>query len=114
MSATIKVEVHQLPHGADLLLPIYQTDGAAGLDLLAAVPRSAPLLLLPILYINLLGGRRGRNPLDALDPAGLDVAEDASTLADALVFDEPGMAGEAHWNEEAKALLEAFRFPFRN
>ncbi len=30
---------------------------------------------------------------------------DASTLADALVFDEPGMAGEAHWNEEAKALI---------
>jgi len=45
------------------------------------------------------------NPLDALDAASLDVAEDASTLADALVFDEPGMAGEAHWNEEAKALI---------
>ena len=26
-------------------------------------------------------------------------------MADALVFDEPGMAGEAHWNEEAKALI---------
>ncbi len=45
------------------------------------------------------------NPLEGLDPDGLDVAEDASTLADALVFDEPGMAGEAHWNEEAKALI---------
>ncbi|WP_112313478.1 type IV secretory system conjugative DNA transfer family protein [Pseudogemmobacter bohemicus] len=45
------------------------------------------------------------NPLDQLDPAGLDVAEDASTLADALVVDEPGMAGEAHWNDEAKALI---------
>ncbi|WP_216333673.1 type IV secretory system conjugative DNA transfer family protein [Rhizobium sp. X9] len=45
------------------------------------------------------------NPLEGLDPADLDVAEDASTLADALVFDEPGMAGEAHWNEEAKALI---------
>ncbi|MGO7997865.1 type IV secretory system conjugative DNA transfer family protein [Rhizobium ruizarguesonis] len=45
------------------------------------------------------------NPLDTLDPAGPDVAEDAGTLADALVFDEPGMAGEAHWNEEAKALI---------
>ena len=39
------------------------------------------------------------NPLDALDPDGLDVAEDASTLADALVYDDPGTAGEAHWNE---------------
>ncbi|MGJ7043200.1 type IV secretion system protein VirD4 [Shinella sp. BE166] len=45
------------------------------------------------------------NPLDTLDPSSLDVAEDASTLADALVFDEPGIAGEAHWNEEAKALI---------
>ncbi len=45
------------------------------------------------------------NPLSSLEPNGLDVAEDASTLADALVFDEPGMAGEAHWNEEAKALI---------
>lgn len=45
------------------------------------------------------------NPLDHLDPTSLDVAEDASTLADALVYDEPGQAGEAHWNEEAKALI---------
>jgi type IV secretion system protein VirD4 len=45
------------------------------------------------------------NPLDLLDLSSVDIAEDASTLADALVFDEPGMAGEAHWNEEAKALI---------
>ena len=45
------------------------------------------------------------SPLDALDPQSLDVAEDAATLADALVYDEPGAAGEAHWNEEAKALI---------
>lgn len=45
------------------------------------------------------------NPIDMLDVNGLDVAEDASTLADALIYDEPGMAGEAHWNEEAKALI---------
>lgn len=45
------------------------------------------------------------NPLADLDPDGLDIAEDAAALADALVFDAPGEAGEAHWNEEAKALL---------
>lgn len=45
------------------------------------------------------------NPLDGLDLSGLDFAEDASTLADAIVNDEPGMSGEAHWNEEAKALI---------
>jgi type IV secretion system protein VirD4 len=45
------------------------------------------------------------NPLAALDPVSPDLAEDAATLADALVFDAPGEAGEAHWNEEAKALI---------
>ncbi|KQT65873.1 conjugal transfer protein TraG [Aureimonas sp. Leaf460] len=45
------------------------------------------------------------NPLADLDPEGLDGAEDAGTLADALVHDEPGQAGEAHWNEEARALI---------
>ena len=50
MSAIVKVEVHQLPHGYDLLLPAYQTADAAGLDLLAAVPQSAPLILLPGRY----------------------------------------------------------------
>jgi len=43
------------------------------------------------------------NPFDRLDPSGLDLAEDAMTLADALVFDE--QVAEAHWNEEAKALI---------
>lgn len=45
------------------------------------------------------------NPLDGLRPDSPDIADDVSTLAEALVFDEPGMAGEAHWNEEAKALI---------
>jgi len=45
------------------------------------------------------------NPLDRIDPQGLDLADDCMTLADALVHDAPGEAGEAHWNEEAKALI---------
>src|SRR3954464_3613834 len=45
------------------------------------------------------------NPLDGLDPSSLDLAEDAATIADALVHDPPGQVAEAHWNEEAKALL---------
>ena len=45
------------------------------------------------------------NPLDALDAEGLDLTEDASSLAEALVYDTPGQVGEAHWNEEAKALV---------
>ncbi|NKL36981.1 TraM recognition domain-containing protein [Rhizobium leguminosarum bv. viciae] len=45
------------------------------------------------------------NPMDGVDPDSVDVAENATTLADALVFDEPGLSGDAHWNEEAKALI---------
>lgn len=45
------------------------------------------------------------NPMGGLDPDGIDVAEEVATLAEALVFDEPGLSGDAHWNEEAKALI---------
>ncbi len=45
------------------------------------------------------------NPLGRLSPDSPDLGEDAASLAEALVMDPPGEAGEAHWNEEAKALL---------
>ncbi len=45
------------------------------------------------------------NPLASLDPLGDDLAEDAALIADALVYDPPEQVGEAHWNEEAKALI---------
>ena len=60
MSAIVKVEIRQLPHGEGLALPEYQSAHAAGLDLLAAVPSDAPLMLAP--------GQR------ALVPTGLSIA----------------------------------------
>ncbi|MEA2881086.1 MAG: dUTP pyrophosphatase [Bradyrhizobium sp.] len=47
MSAPVKVEVRQLPHGEGLALPAYQSADAAGLDLLAAVPEAGPVTLEP-------------------------------------------------------------------
>jgi dUTP pyrophosphatase len=47
LSAAITIDVCQLPHGKGLALPAYQTAHAAGLDLLAAVPEDAPLVLAP-------------------------------------------------------------------
>ena len=47
----------RLPHGVDLELPAYETTGAAGMDLRAAVPADGPMVLQP--------GRR------ALVPTGL-------------------------------------------
>jgi dUTP pyrophosphatase len=44
---TIEVRITRLAHGTDLPLPSYQSEHAAGLDLLAAVPANAPLTLAP-------------------------------------------------------------------
>jgi dUTP pyrophosphatase len=60
MSLSISVAVQRLAHGADLALPRYETDGAAGMDLLAAVPDAEPMVLAP-------GAR-------ALVPTGLAIA----------------------------------------
>ena len=56
----IDVTVTRLAHGMDLPLPSYQSALAAGLDLIAAVPLDAPLMLAP-------GGR-------ALVPTGIAIA----------------------------------------
>src|SRR4051812_33910556 len=60
MIARIELKVRQLPHGEGLPLPARQSAGAAGLDLLAAVPEEAPVTLEP-----------GRH---ALVPTGLIIA----------------------------------------
>ena len=56
----IELRVMRLPHGADLPLPAYQSAHAAGLDLIAAVPAGAPVIIAP-------GGR-------AAIPTGLAIA----------------------------------------
>jgi dUTP pyrophosphatase len=44
---TVELRVLRLPHATDLPLPDYQTEHAAGLDLLAALPGDAPVTLAP-------------------------------------------------------------------
>ena len=41
------VQIMRLPHGTDLPLPQYQSAQAAGLDLVAAVPADAPVVIAP-------------------------------------------------------------------
>ncbi|BAM86106.1 deoxyuridine 5'-triphosphate nucleotidohydrolase [Bradyrhizobium oligotrophicum S58] len=60
MTQTISIDVQILPHGEGLPLPAYQTAHAAGMDLLAAVPAEAPLVL-----------ASGRH---AMVPTGLSIA----------------------------------------
>jgi dUTP pyrophosphatase len=61
------VAIVRLPHGTDLPLPGYQSEHAAGLDLMAAVPADQPVTLAP-------GGR-------ALIPTGIAIALPPGTEA---------------------------------
>lgn len=45
---SIAVDILVLPHGTGLPLPAYQTAGAAGADICAAVPADAPITLPPL------------------------------------------------------------------
>jgi len=63
----IEVQIARLPHGHDLPLPAYQSEHAAGMDLIAAVPKDAPLTLAP-------GAR-------ALVPTGIAIALPEGTEA---------------------------------
>ena len=60
MSTKVTVELQRLPHAEGLSVPAYQTNDAAGLDLMAAVPENEPLTLAPGQY--------------ALVPTGLAIA----------------------------------------
>lgn len=47
-ASSINIQVKRLPHALGLPLPAYQTAGAAGLDLMAALPKGEALTLLPL------------------------------------------------------------------
>ncbi len=96
------VQVMQLAHGNDLPLPAYQSEHAAGLDLLAAVPADTPLTLAP-------GSR-------ALVPTGIAIALPADHEAQVrprsglaaqhgvTVLNAPGTV-DADYRGEIKVLL---------
>jgi dUTP pyrophosphatase len=50
LSTKVSVELQRLPHAEGLPLPAYQTNDAAGLDLMAAVAENEPLTLAPGQY----------------------------------------------------------------
>jgi dUTP pyrophosphatase len=51
-----RIEIMRMPHGLDLPLPGYQSEGAAGLDLHAAVPAGKPLTIGPSEYASVPTG----------------------------------------------------------
>ena len=108
IAPAVPVRVRRLPHGAGLPLPAYATEGAAGLDLLAAV--AAPVAIAP-------AGR-------ALIPTGLALAipegfelqvRPRSGLAlrhGIMVANSPGMIDSDYRGELQMILLNAGAEPF--
>lgn len=76
MIQDVSIEIRRLAHGADLPLPAYETDGAAGMDLRAALTDGA-------LTLDARGGR-------ALVPTGIAIALPAGY--EAQVRPRSGMA----------------------
>lgn len=102
MADLVSVSVRRLAHGRDLTLPDYASEGAAGLDLSAALPKDASLTL--------AAGER------ALVPTGIAIAlpdgfeaqiRPRSGLANAsgvTVLNSPGTV-DADYRGEIKVLL---------
>lgn len=107
---TIDVRITRLPHGKDLALPEYQTEQAAGLDLLAAIPADRPVTIAP-------GAR-------AMVPTGLAMALPAGTEAQVrprsglaakngvTVLNSPGTIDADYRGEVAVILINHGSEPF--
>jgi dUTP pyrophosphatase len=105
---TVAVRVRRLPHNQDLPLPGYATDGAAGMDLLAAV--TEPMVVAP--------GQR------VLVPTGLAIALPAGyelqvrprsglALRNGIVLpNSPGTIDEDYRGEIQVIVLNAGEAPF--
>jgi len=106
----IELRIMRLPHAADLPLPAYQSELAAGLDLVAAVPADAPVIIAP--------GERAMIPTGiaiALPPGVEGQVRPRSGLAlrhGVTVLNSPGTV-DADYRGEVHVILVNFgREPF--
>ncbi|MBN8955381.1 MAG: dUTP diphosphatase [Rhizobiales bacterium] len=98
----IEVRIQRLPHGADLSLPSKQSAQAAGLDLHAAGPENAPIVIAPGKYAAIPTGM-----VLALPPGTEAQVRPRSGLAakhGVTVLNSPGTI-DADYRGEVKVLL---------
>ena len=105
MTNKVQVQIMRLPHAADLPLPAYQSAHAVGLDLVAAVPAGASLIIAP--------GRRAAIPTGlvlALPPGVEGQIRPRSGLAlrhGVTVLNSPGTL-DADYRGEVHVILANF------
>jgi len=107
---SIEVRLTRLPHGADLPLPAYQSTQAAGLDLMAAVPADAPVIIAPGRFASIPTG------IAIALPAGTEgQVRPRSGLAaryGVTVLNAPGTIDADYRGEVAVLLINHGREPF--
>jgi len=107
---SIEVRLTRLPHGADLPLPAYQSAQAAGLDLMAAVPADAPVIIAPGRFASIPTG------IAIALPAGTEgQVRPRSGLAaryGVTVLNAPGTIDADYRGEVAVLLINHGREPF--
>jgi len=107
---SIEVRLTRLPHGADLPLPAYQSAQAAGLDLIAAVPADAPVIIAPGRFASIPTG------IAIALPAGTEgQVRPRSGLAarhGVTVLNAPGTIDADYRGEVAVLLINHGREPF--
>lgn len=107
---TVSVTVRRLPHGEGLDLPAYQSVGAAGMDLMAALPENTTLVIEP--------GARDRVPtgLCVALPEGMEAqVRPRSGLAHrhgVTVLNAPGTVDADYRGEIAVLLVNLGQEPF--
>jgi|KBSMisStaDraftv2_1062788.scaffolds.fasta_scaffold386758_2 dUTP pyrophosphatase len=108
--AKIKIKVRRLEHAEGLPLPAYQSSGAAGFDLVAAVPADSPVVLAP--------GGRGLVPtglIFELPPGSEAQVRPRSGLAvkfGVTVLNSPGTIDADYRGEIAVILVNLGDAPF--
>lgn len=106
----LRVAIERLPHAADLPLPAYATPHAAGLDLCAAIPADAPLILQPMEHALVPAGFR------LALPAGFEAqVRPRSGLAlrhAVTVLNSPGTIDADYRGEVGVILINLGRVPY--
>ncbi len=106
----LEIQIQQLPHGAGLPLPTYQSTAAAGLDLVAAVPDGQPVTIAPGAYAMIPTGMAL-----ALPPGTEGQVRPRSGLAakhGVTVLNSPGTIDSDYRGEVSVILINHGKSPF--
>lgn len=107
----LTIEIARLPHAADLPLPSYHSAAAVGLDLLAALPADAPIILAPGAWAAIPTGIALALPLGV--EAQVRPRSGLALTHGVTILNAPGTIDPDYRGEVKAVLVNLGRAPFR-